>query len=62
MTKRLVIVLNGKGGIGKSFFTTNFVQFLKNRTQLHHTNDTDNKNSTLKRYRREADFVDLHDP
>ncbi|MFT4175357.1 MAG: P-loop NTPase fold protein [Luteolibacter sp.] len=35
MSKRLVIVLNGKGGVGKSFFATNFVQYLKDRQQLH---------------------------
>lgn len=62
MSKRLVIVLNGKGGVGKSFFATNFVQYLKDRQQLHRAIDTDNENSTLKRYHREADFVDLNDP
>lgn len=62
MTKRLVIVLNGKGGVGKSFFATNFVQYLKDRKQSHHAIDTDNENSTLKRYHREADFIDLNDP
>jgi hypothetical protein len=62
MSKRLVIVLNGKGGVGKSFFATNFVQYLKDRRQPHRAIDTDNENSTLKRYHREADFVDLNDP
>lgn len=62
MPKRLVIVLNGKGGVGKSFFATNFVQYLKDRQQPHRAIDTDNENSTLKRYHREADFVDLNDP
>lgn len=62
MSKRLIIVLNGKGGVGKSFFATNFVQYLKDRKQLHRAIDTDNENSTLKRYHREADFVDLNDP
>lgn len=59
---RLVIVLNGKGGVGKSFFATNFVQYLKDRKQPHRAIDTDNENSTLKRYHHEADFVDLNDP
>jgi len=27
--KRLDLILNGKGGVGKSFFAVNFVQFLK---------------------------------
>jgi hypothetical protein len=62
MSKRLVIILNGKGGVGKSFFATNFVQYLKDRHYPHHAIDTDNENSTLKRYHREADFVDLNDP
>ena len=62
MTKRLVIVLNGKGGVGKSFFATNFVQYIKDRQEPHHAIDTDNENSTLKRYHREAGFVDLNDP
>ena len=62
MPKRLVIALNGKGGVGKSFFTTNFVQYLKDRQLPHRAIDTDNENSTLKRYHREADFVDLNDP
>ncbi|MBX3742578.1 MAG: hypothetical protein KF712_16445 [Akkermansiaceae bacterium] len=62
MSKRLVIILNGKGGVGKSFFATNFVQYLKDRQHPHHAIDTDNENSTLKRYHREADFVDLNDP
>lgn len=62
MTKRLVIVLNGKGGVGKSFFATNFVQYLKDRQQPYQAIDTDNENSTLKRYHRETDFVDLNDP
>jgi len=29
MNKRLDLVINGKGGVGKSFFAVNFIQFLK---------------------------------
>jgi hypothetical protein len=29
--KRLDLILNGKGGVGKSFFAVNFVQFLKDK-------------------------------
>ncbi len=28
MIKRLNLILNGKGGVGKSFFAVNFVQYL----------------------------------
>ena len=62
MNKRLVFILNGKGGVGKSFFATNFVQYLKDRKLPHRAIDTDNENSTLKRYHDEADFADLNDP
>lgn len=62
MNKRLVLILNGKGGVGKSFFATNFVQYLKDRKVPHRAVDTDNENSTLKRYHHEADFADLSDP
>ena len=29
MNKQINLVINGKGGVGKSFFATNFVQYLK---------------------------------
>jgi MinD-like ATPase involved in chromosome partitioning or flagellar assembly len=29
--KRLDLILNGKGDVGKSFFAVNFVQFLKDK-------------------------------
>ena len=29
--KRLDLILNGKGGVGKSFFAVNFVQYLKDK-------------------------------
>ena len=50
MKKQLVIILNGKGGVGKSFFATNLVQYLKDQQIEHHAIDTDNENSTLKRF------------
>lgn len=59
MKKRLVLIMNGKGGVGKSFFAVNFVQFLKDRSIKHVAIDTDNENSTLKRFHPEAVFVDL---
>src|SRR5436190_6510029 len=57
MTKQLYLVLNGKGGVGKSFFAVNLVQFLKDRGISHLAVDTDNENSTLKRFHPEAVFI-----
>src|SRR5262245_24089010 len=57
--KRLDLVLNGKGGVGKSFFAMNFVQFLKDKRLPHVVIDSDNENSTLKRFHPEARFLDL---
>ena len=57
--KRLDLILNGKGGVGKSFFAVNFVQFLKDRGMPHVAIDSDNENSTLKRFHPEAVFLDL---
>ena len=62
MNKKLVLILNGKGGVGKSFFAVNFVQYLRDRQHDHRAVDTDNENSTLKRYHPEAAFADLNDP
>ena len=59
--KRLDLVLNGKGGVGKSFFAVNFVQFLKDHSIKHVAIDTDNENSTLKRFHPEATFLDIED-
>lgn len=59
MKKRLDLILNGKGGVGKSFFAVNFVQFLKDHSIRHVAIDTDNENSTLKHFHPEAVFVDL---
>src|ERR1043166_1803532 len=59
MQKRINLILNGKGGVGKSFFATNFVQFLKDQKMPHVAIDTDNENSTLKRFHPDARFVNL---
>jgi len=60
MKKQLVIILNGKGGVGKSFFATNLVQYLKDQQIEHHAIDTDNENSTLKRFHGEAEFININ--
>ena len=60
-TKQLILIINGKGGVGKSFFAVNYVQYLKNNNTQHCAIDTDNENSTLKRFHPEVDFIDLHD-
>ncbi len=57
--KRLDLILNGKGGVGKSFFCVNFVQFLKDKAIAHVPIDSDNENSTLKRFHPDARFLDL---
>jgi CobQ/CobB/MinD/ParA nucleotide binding domain len=57
--KRIIMVLNAKGGVGKSFFAVNLVQFLKDQNQPHVAIDTDNANSSLKRAHPEAVFVNL---
>lgn len=59
--KRLDLILNGKGGVGKSFFAVNFVQFLKDKGIPHVAIDSDNENSTLKRFHPDVRFVDLSD-
>jgi len=62
MKKQLLLVLNGKGGVGKSFFAVNLVQYLKDRKIKHVAFDSDNENSTLKRFHPEAGFLNLADP
>ena len=62
MQKKFNVVINGKGGVGKSFFTVNFIQFLKDNGIAHTAVDTDNENSTLKRFHPEATFLDIEDP
>lgn len=57
--KRLDLILNGKGGVGKSFFAVNFVQFLKDKGIPHVAIDSDNENSTLKRFHPDVRFIDL---
>jgi hypothetical protein len=57
--KRLDLILNGKGGVGKSFFAVNFIQFLKDRGIPHVAIDSDNENSTLNRFHPDVRFVDL---
>jgi cellulose biosynthesis protein BcsQ len=57
--KRLDLILNGKGGVGKSFFAVNFVQFLKDKGVAHVAIDSDNENSTLKRFHSDTRFLDL---
>jgi hypothetical protein len=59
MTKQINIIVNGKGGVGKSFFATNFVQYLKDHRIEHRAIDTDNENSTLKRFHGEAEFINI---
>lgn len=60
--KRIILVLNGKGGVGKSFVAVNLVQYLIDRKVEHVAIDTDNENSTLKRFHADAEFVDIEDP
>jgi hypothetical protein len=62
MTKRLDLILNGKGGVGKSFFAVNFVQYLKDKNVQFQAYDCDNENSTLKRFHDDAEFLDLAQP
>ena len=57
--KRLDLIINGKGGVGKSFFAVNFVQFLKDKGMAHVAIDSDNENSTLKRFHPSSQFLDL---
>jgi anion-transporting ArsA/GET3 family ATPase len=62
MKKRLILILNGKGGVGKSFFAVNLVQYLKDRQIEHAAFDSDDENSTLKRFHPEAEFINVNDP
>ncbi len=61
MQKRIDTIINGKGGVGKSFFAVNLVQYLKDMLIPHVAIDTDNENSTLKRFHPEATFLDIED-
>ena len=62
MTKQLNLILNGKGGVGKSFFAVNLVQALKDRRLPHRAADTDDENSTLLRFHADAEFVNIQKP
>jgi cellulose biosynthesis protein BcsQ len=62
MQKKFNTIINGKGGVGKSFFAVNFVQYLKDNDIPCTAVDTDNENSTLKRFHPEAVFLDIEDP
>lgn len=62
MTRHLNLILNGKGGVGKSFFAVNFVQTLKDRRLPYRAADTDDENSTLLRFHADADFVNIRKP
>jgi cellulose biosynthesis protein BcsQ len=60
--RKLILVMNGKGGVGKSTFAINFVQFHKDHGLAHAAVDTDNENSTLKRFHPEAVFLEINKP
>ena len=62
MKKRLILILNGKGGVGKSFFAVNFIQYLKDRDISHAAFDSDDENSTLKRFHSEVGFINANHP
>jgi hypothetical protein len=62
MKRQLNLILNGKGGVGKSFFAVNLVQFLKDNAVSFVACDTDNENSTLKRFHADAGFLDINQP
>jgi hypothetical protein len=59
MPRQLNLIRNGKGGVGKSFFAVNFIQYRKDQQIKHTAIDTANENSTLKRFHPEARFVNL---
>jgi hypothetical protein len=59
MNKQINLIINGKGGVGKSFFATNFVQYLKDCGITHCAIDSDHENSTLKRFHLDAEFINL---
>ena len=59
MKKQLNLILNGKGGVGKSFLAVNLVQYLKDKAIAFVACDSDNENSTLKRFHPDAEFINL---
>jgi CO dehydrogenase nickel-insertion accessory protein CooC1 len=50
MSKQINLVINGKGGVGKSFFASNFVQYLRDCGIAHWAIDSDHENAILKRF------------
>lgn len=62
MKKQLNLILNGKGGVGKSFLAVNLVQYLKDQAIPFVAFDSDNENSTLKRFHPDAEFINLAHP
>jgi hypothetical protein len=62
MNKQLNLVINGKGGVGKSFFATNLITYLVDQSIAHVAVDTDHENSTLMRFHPDATFVDIDHP
>jgi|SRR5882724_1052222 len=62
MKRRLNLILNGKGGVGKSFLTVNLIEYLNDHSIKHVAIDTDNENSTLKRFYPDSVFVNLLQP
>ena len=59
MPKQINLIINGKGGVGKSFFAVNLVQYLNDCGIAHCAIDSDHENSTLKRFHPEAEFINL---
>jgi hypothetical protein len=59
MNKQINLIINGKGGVGKSFFATNFVQYLKDCGIAHWAIDSDHESSTLKRFHPQSEFINL---
>jgi hypothetical protein len=59
MNKQINLIINGKGGVGKSFFAVNFVQYLKDCGSAHCAIDSDHENSTLKRFHPQSEFINL---
>jgi CO dehydrogenase nickel-insertion accessory protein CooC1 len=55
MPNEIGIILNGKGGVEKSFFATNLVQYLKDCGMTRCAIDSDHENSTPKRFPAESE-------
>jgi CO dehydrogenase nickel-insertion accessory protein CooC1 len=61
MNNQINLAIDGKGGVGKSFFATNLVQTLKDGCIAHCVLDTDQENSTPMRFHPKAEFLSLKD-